>query len=206
ISPDLSTGCPGTAPNGARGCFIGAIGLADGGDGVYVGTDDGVVSVSPNAVTANSPTWTRVGQTVLPNRPVTQFAVDRSNWRIAYASYAGFGAATPGNRGHVFKTVDGGQHWTDVSAGLPDIPVNSVILDPSNDNVLYVGTDVGPFVTVNGGVTWKLLGTGMPKVAVWQLDYDPSHALLAAGTHGRAAYTLGTGVQLPALIVSTSDS
>ena len=38
-----------------------------------------------------------------------------------------------------------------------------------------------------------------------QLD-DLSHALLAAGTHGRAAYTLGTGVQLPALIVSTSDS
>jgi uncharacterized repeat protein (TIGR01451 family) len=205
VSPDLSTGCTGSAPNGARGCFISAIGLADGGAGVYVGTDDGVVSVSPNAVTSNSPTWTRVGQGKLPNRPVTQFAVDRSDWRIAYASYAGFGAATPGNRGHLFKTTDGGQHWQDISQRLPDIPVNSVILDPSNDNTLYVGTDVGPFVSINGGNTWKRLGTAFPKVAVWQLDYDPSHAMLAAGTHGRGAYTLDTKVSAPALIVSTSD-
>jgi uncharacterized repeat protein (TIGR01451 family) len=206
ISGDLTTGCHGTAPNGARGCLISAIGLADGGDGVYVGTDDGVVSVSPNAVTSDAPTWTRVGQTVLPNRPVTQFAVDRSNWRVAYASYAGFGAATPTNRGHVFATADGGQHWRDISSGLPDVPANSVVLDPSNDNVLYVGTDVGAFVTVNGGQTWKRLGTGMPKVASWQLDYDPSHGVLAAGTHGRGAYTLQNRNALPALVVSKSDA
>jgi uncharacterized repeat protein (TIGR01451 family) len=206
ISPDLSTGCPGAAPNGARGCFISAIGLADGGTGVYVGTDDGVMSVSPDAVTSSSPTWTRVGQNSLPNRPVTQIAVDRSNWRVAYASYAGFGAATPRNRGHVFKTTDGGRHWDDISGRLPDVPVNSVILDPSDDNTLYIGTDVGPFITTNGGHSWKRLGTAMPKVAVWQLDYDPSHATLAAGTHGRAAYTLDTGVSTPALVVSTSDS
>jgi uncharacterized repeat protein (TIGR01451 family) len=206
ISPDLTTGCAATAPNGARGCLISAVGVADGGDGVYVGSDDGVVSVSPNAVTSNSPSWARVGRKVLPNRPVTQFAVDRSDWRTAYASYAGFGTATPRNRGHVFKTTDGGQHWTDISGKLPDVPVNSVILDPSADDTLYVGTDVGPFVTTNGGKSWKRLGSGMPKVAVWQLDYDPSHATLAAGTHGRAAYTLNTGVAQPALVVSKSDS
>lgn len=206
ISPDLTTGCAGAAPNGARGCLISAVGLADGGDGVYVGSDDGVVSVSPDAVTAAQPSWTRVGRGVLPNRPVTQFAVDRSNWRVAYASYAGFGAATPRNRGHVFKTVDGGRHWADISSGLPDIPVNSVVLDPSADDTLYVGTDVGPFVSVNGGRSWKRLGNGMPKVAVWQLDYDASHASLAAGTHGRGAYTLDTGASAPALVVSTSDA
>jgi len=206
ISPDLTTGCEGAAPNGARGCLISAIGEADGGDGVYVGSDDGVVSVSPNAVTSNSPTWTRVGRSSLPNRPVTQFAVDRSNWRVAYAAYAGFGSATPTNRGHVFKTTDGGQHWTNISGSLPDIPVNSVLLDPSSDGTLYVGTDVGPFVTTNNGATWKRLGSGIPKSAIWQLDYDPSHATLAAGTHGRAAYTLNTGVNLPALIASTSDA
>jgi uncharacterized repeat protein (TIGR01451 family) len=205
VSPDLTTGCPQEAPNGARGCLISAIGIADGGDGAYVGSDDGVVSVSPNAVTADSPTWTRVGQNVLPNRPVAQFAVDRSDWRVAYVSYAGFGSATPGHRGHVFKTTDGGRHWKDISANLPDIPVNSVILDPSADDTLYAGTDVGPFVTTNGGKSWKRLGNGMPKVSVWQLDYDPSHATLAAGTHGRAAYTLNTGANSPALVVSKSD-
>ncbi len=206
ISPDLSSGCTGGAPNGARGCFISAIGVADGGDGVYTASDDGYVYVSPDAVTSDSPTWQRVGQGVLPNRPATQIAVDRSDWRTAYISYAGFGAATPGNSGHLFRTTDGGQHWTDISGSLPDVPMNSVVLDPSNDNALYVGTDVGSFVTVNTGTTWKRLGTGAPQTAVWQLDYDASHALLAAGTHGRGVYTLGTGASAPALVVSKKDS
>ena len=206
ISPDLTTGCTGAAPNGARGCLISAIGSADGGDGVYVGSDDGVVSVSPDAVTSGNPTWHRVGTHSLPARPISQFAVDRSNWRTAYAAYAGFGAATPGNTGHVFKTTDAGAHWTNITGGLPDVPVNSLLLDPSSDNTLYAGTDVGAFITVNGGKTWQRLGNGMPKVAVWQLDYDPSHAVLAAGTHGRGAYTLNTGASAPALVVSKSDS
>jgi uncharacterized repeat protein (TIGR01451 family) len=206
ISPDLTTGCTGAAPNGARGCLISAIGSADGGDGVYVGTDDGVVSVSPDAVTAATPSWHQVGAQSLPGRPVSQFAVDRSNWRIAYISYAGFGAATPGNTGHVFKTTDGGATWSDVSKGLPDVPVNSIVMDPSSNRTLYIGTDVGAFVSINGGTTWKRLGTGMPKVSVWQLDYDATNAVLAAGTHGRGAYTLDTGASTPGLVVSTSDS
>ncbi len=206
ISPDLTTGCTGTAPNGARGCLISAVGLADGGTGVYVGTDDGVVSVSPDAVTTTTPSWARVGQAQLPNRPVTQFAVDKSNWRVAFASYAGFGAATPGNSGHVFATTDGGQTWRDASGNLPDVPVNSVVLDPSTDNTLYAGTDVGAFVSVDGGTTWERLGDGMPKVAVWQLDYDSRNGVLAAGTHGRGAYTLTNRSALPALVVSKSDS
>ena len=206
VSPDLTTGCPGAAPNGARGCLISAIGSADGGDGVYVGTDDGVVSVSPDAVTAASPAWHKVGTHSLPGRPVSQFAVDRSNWRVAYIAYAGFGAATPGNTGHVFKTTDGGAHWSNVSGQLPDVPVNSLVLDPSSDKTLYAGTDVGSFVSTNGGGTWQRLGNGMPKVSVWQLDYDASHALLAAGTHGRGAYTLNTGASTPALVVSKSDA
>ncbi len=206
ISPDLTTGCTGTAPNGARGCLISAIGVADGGTGVYVGSDDGVVSVSPDAATSDAPSWSRVGQSRLPNRPVTQFAVDKSNWRIAYASYAGFGAATPGNRGHVFATTDGGQHWRNASGNLPDVPVNSVVLDPSTRDTLYAGTDVGPFVSVNGGHSWKRLGNGIPKVAVWQLDYDSSNGVLLAGTHGRSAYTLNNRNALPALVVSKTDS
>ena len=206
ISGDLTTGCTGAAPNGARGCLISAVGLADGGDGVWVGTDDGVVSVSPDAVTSDSPTWTRVSEKRLPNRPVTTIAVDRSNWRIAYLGYAGFGTATPGNRGHVFLTRDGGRTFRDASGNLPDVPVNSVVVDPSNSDVIYVGTDVGTFVSSNAGRSYQRLGSGMPKVSVWQLDYDPSHGVLAAGTHGRSAYTVQNTTPSAALVVSKADS
>ena len=40
---------------------------------------------------------------------------------------------------------------------------------------------------------WGALGTGFPIVAIWQLDLEgvPAHqACLAAGTHGRGAFTI----------------
>jgi uncharacterized repeat protein (TIGR01451 family) len=206
ISPDLTSGCTGTAPNGARGCFLSAIGLADGGDAVYTGSDDGYLYVSENAVTSATPSWKRVDKGALPARPVTQFAVDRSDWRTAFVAYAGFNGATPNKPGHVFATDNGGKSWKDVSGNLPDVPVNSLILDPSSPTTLYAGTDVGAFVTTNGGASWSALAAGLPVVSVWQLSYDPSHRLLAAGTHGRGAFTATNPTPSPALVVSKSDS
>ena len=206
ISPDLTSGCEGAASNGARGCFVSALGVADGGEGAYAGTDEGWIQVSPDAMVSDAPSWHRVGVGTLPNRPVNQIAVDRSNWRTAYAAYGGFGAATPGNTGHLFATSDGGGHWTNIGTGLPDVPVNSVVIDPADASTLYVGTDVGAFLTTNGGNKWFALGSGMPKVAVWQLDYDAAHGVLVAGTHGRSAYTLTNTTQRAALIVSKVDS
>ena len=122
------------------------------------------------------------------------FAVDRSNYRIAYVGYNGYDEATPKTPGHVFKTADGGQSWTNISGDLPNAPVNSLVLDPSYPNTLYAGTDVGAFVTYNGGAHWTLLGAGLPNVAVWQLDMDTLHRMIAAGTHGRGAFSVDDSV------------
>ena len=153
ISPDLTSGCTGTAPNGARNCSISAIGVG-GGQAVYTGSLDGYVYVSTDAQVNDNPTWTRLDPSrILPNRPVAQIAVDRSNYRIAYLAYDGFNAPRPRNPGTSSRrpTAD---TWTDISGNLPDSPVNSIILDPSYPNTLYAGTDVGPFVTYNGGADW----------------------------------------------------
>jgi photosystem II stability/assembly factor-like uncharacterized protein len=206
ISPDLTSGCTGAAPNGARGCVISAIGVG-GGHAAYTGAEDGYVFVSPDAQVSATPSWTRVDKGQLPKRPVTQFAVDRSNYRIAYAAYAGFNGATPSRPGHVFKTTNGGKTWTDISFNLPDSPVNSIVLDPSYADTLYAGTDVGLFVTHDRGVHWDSLGWGVPDVSIWQLDLDPSRRVLAAGTHGRGLYRCkDTSAAVPALVVSKLDA
>jgi uncharacterized repeat protein (TIGR01451 family) len=220
ISPDLTSGCPGTAPNGARNCTLSAIGVG-GGTGVYTGSLDGFVYFSADAQVNNTPTWTLLGSSgqdgeqdgednsdgKLPRRPVGSIAVDRSNYRIAYVAYNGFNAATPHRPGHVFKTTDAGQSWTDVSGNLPDSPVNSVVLDPAYPNTLYAGTDVGPFMTRNGGATWTSLGTGFPLVAIWQLDLDTAHRMIAAGTHGRGTFKItDTSAPSPALVLSKVDA
>jgi uncharacterized repeat protein (TIGR01451 family) len=213
ISPDLTTGCSGPSPNGARNCTISAIGIG-GGTAAYTGSLDGLVYFSPNAQTSPNPTWMRVGvhgtegnPHSLPNRPVSWIAVDRSNYRVAYVAFNGYNAATPRQKGHVFKTTDAGEHWRNISGNLPDNPVNSITLDPSYPSTLYAATDVGPFVTYNGGASWTTLGSGVPKIAVEQIDLDPSHRMLAAATHGRGAWKLSdTSGAAPALVISKVDA
>jgi uncharacterized repeat protein (TIGR01451 family) len=125
---------------------------------------------------------------------------------VAYAAYNGFSLATPGNPGHVFRTKDGGQTWTNISNNLPDIPINSILLDPSTPGTLYVGTDIGPYLSTNDGTSWAPLGTGFPIVAINQLALNPFTRQLVAGTHGRGAWLLTdvTTTTLPALQISKS--
>lgn len=203
ISGDLTSGCTGAAPNGARGCLISAVAVSNGGKGVWVGTDDGYVQFSRNGASSANPGWQRKDKLPLPNRPVDAVWVDQSNSRFAVLGYGGFNSATPTTPGHVFKTTNAGKKWVDISGNLPNMPVNSVIVDPSYSNTIYVGTDVGPFVTNDGGKTWSALGSGFPIVSIWQLDLDPANRVLAAGTHGRGAWRLDDGATvLPALVLS----
>jgi uncharacterized repeat protein (TIGR01451 family) len=219
ISPDLTSGCTGAASNGARTCALSAIGVG-GGTAVYTGSLDGLVYMSPDAQVSSTPTWTLLGSsgqngngdgqhsdTKLPQRPVSQIAVDRSNYRVAYLAYAGFNAATPKRPGHVFSTNDGGQSFQDISSNLPDTPVNSIVLDPSYPNTLYAGTDVGAFVTYNGGARWYAMGTGFPVVSINQLDLDTFHRMIVAGTHGRSAWSIAdTSAPAPALVLTKTDA
>ena len=205
ISPDLTSGCPGTAPNGARGCLVGAIGVG-GGTAVYAGTDDGLLWIAKDGLTSDNPTWVRLDQNGLPKRPVAEIKVDPSNYRIAYVAYNGFNPATPGVPGHLFKTTDAGVHWTNISGNLPDSPLNSIIVDPSFPNTLYAGTDVGPYVTYDGGFNWAFLGSSFPIVGVWQMDFDPARRVLVAGTHGRGAFRMTDTSLFPAMVVSKVDA
>ena len=214
ISTDLTSGCTGPAPNGGRNCTITALGQAEGGTGLWAGTQEGYVWVSPDAATSSGlATWNRVDGSTgtssgLANRPVTSIAVDRSNWRIAYVSYGGYDEADPGHGGHVFKTTDGGQTWTNVTGSLPDGPVNSLIVDPSNSNHLFAATDFGVFAgdTTGGAPTWTPVAAGLPAVQVWQIAYDSSRNQLIAGTHGRGAWKFDLGTTSPAFVTSTADS
>ena len=219
ISPDLTSGCTGPAPNGARNCTLTAIGVG-GGTGVYAGSNDGFLWVSPDAQTSSNPTWIRLGSSGqngnqdgehsdvrLPQRPVSSIAVDRSNWRNAYVAYNGFDAATPNRPGHIFKTTDGGQSFQNMTSNLPDTPVNWLVLDPAYADTIYAGTDIGPFVSFNGGGHWYALGRNLPIVSVEQLSLDTFHRVLAGGTHGRGAWSLAdTSAPAPALVLSTVDA
>jgi uncharacterized protein (TIGR03437 family) len=164
---------------------------------VYAGSSDGIritlsptrsrIQVTNNALAGTGATWTD-RSSGLPSRVVTQIAIDPIDPATAYASFSGFSMATPS--GHVFKTTNSGQSWADVSGNLPDIPVNTLAVDPDIPNTIYVGTDAGVMVTTDGGATWSSLGNGLPRVVVHSLVLHRSSRTLRAATHGRSVWDI----------------
>ncbi|HUL74060.1 MAG TPA: hypothetical protein VLT86_13220 [Vicinamibacterales bacterium] len=163
---------------------------------VYAGTLNGDVL----ATTDRGATWRSVAGPdagPLPVRPVNEVIVDPLNTNTAYVAYSGFDSNGSG-RGHVFRTTDGGQTWQDITGTLPDVPVNTLLIDPdsvatSSPRVLYAGTDIGVFrVTLDGTTNWQAFGSGLPPVVVNRLSYNAATRQLFAATYGRGLWVISS--------------
>lgn len=150
---------------------------------VYTVASDGTVSRGVAG------TFTNITGAPLPNRYSTSVVVHPTDPNTAYVGFSGFNDATPATPGHVFKTIDAGATWTNVSANLPDGPVNAVALRPDVPNEVYVGTDVGVFVSQDGGASWVKMNNGLPNAGVAALAVNGTTNLLAAATYGRSVWT-----------------
>ncbi len=181
ISPDLTRGANGRL--GTITCITSAVESDNITRVIYVGTDDAKLSVSTNSGSS----WEdRTG--ILPQRYITDVLADKREPSTAYVTISGYNLdeTTP----HVFRTIDYGNTWDDISGNLPDIPVNSIIIEYDDDSTLYVGTDAGVFFTQNLGTSWYVLGTGLPNSPVFDINYhQPTHKLVA-GTHGRSLFEI----------------
>jgi uncharacterized repeat protein (TIGR01451 family) len=138
---------------------------------------------------------------------------DPSNSSNVWATVSNFNSASSGNGfGHVFKSADGGATWTladgNQSVGnpnaIPDIPAWSVVIDPNNNQRIYVGTDLGVFVTLDGGANWNKETTGFSNTVVKSLEIKNIGGVstIYAFTHGRGAFK----VAIPASCASVPGS
>ena len=151
-------------------------------DLIYVGTDDGNVWVT----TQGGLEWEHISSE-LPDRWVTRVVADPNEEDRVYVTFSGYrwDEFLP----HVFRSDNKGEIWTDISSDLPELPVNDLIVDPANNEILYLATDAGVFVSYVAGNAWELLGSNFPVVPVTDLDlHNPDRKLLAA-TYGRSMYS-----------------
>lgn len=153
---------------------------------LLAGTDEGIILRNNAAV---SGTGHRPWPWGMPRLGyVSSLTFDPSNTSVAYATYSTFGGT------HVWKTADGGATWTGIDGtgkgALPDLPVNSIIVDPAKPTNLYIGTDMGVFVSTDNGQSWAIELTGLPNAVVDALVLHGDQA------NGRSlyAFTLGRGV------------
>ena len=122
-------------------------------------------------------------------------SVSAANLPVGYAAIGGFDANTPTTPGHVFQvtcTADCGSFtWANKTGNLPDIPVDSIIVNPNNAQQVYAGTDWGVYYTDDITVaspTWQRFENGIPHAMVWDMQIDRGSTTLSVWTRSRGAY------------------
>ena len=152
-------------------------------DSVYVGTTDGRIFLTR----WSGATWNALAVTAAQprvNASVSDLLVRSSNTNRIWATYSSLGG------GRVFRTDDGGAHWTDCSAGLPALPVNAIEVDARNANRVWVAMDRGVSQTLDAGAHWADFSNGLPNAYVGDLCFHPHAWVLRAGTRNRGVWEI----------------
>ncbi|PWU12313.1 MAG: hypothetical protein C5B50_21715 [Verrucomicrobia bacterium] len=170
------------------GLPVSAIGISAQDDNYrIVGLQNGQVF----ATTAGSATMTDVTGPIPPYF-VARAKIDPTDPTTAYVCLGGFGL--PAGQ-HIWKTSNlGSPSWVAAGKGIPDVPVNCLVIDPRGSSYLYAGTDAGVYASTDGGFSWNPYGTGMPRVAVFDIDIQPVFGILRAATHGRGIWETATAL------------
>jgi hypothetical protein len=71
---------------------------------------------------------------------------------------------------------------------LPEIPISAVAVEIYDQEIAYVGTDVGVFRSSNGGTSWTAFQDGLPRSPVTELSLHYKNRILFAATMGRGVY------------------
>ena len=135
------------------------------GNGVYKSTDSGA-------------TWTHVG--LDDTRQISRIVIDPQNPNVVYVGALGH-AFGPNQQRGVYKSVDGGGHWTQVLDLGPEIGVSDLAMCSATPQLLFAGAwhvrrppwstyapiegpGSGLYRSQDGGKTWaRLEGKGLPE-------------------------------------------
>jgi hypothetical protein len=136
-------------------------------------------------------TWQRNYLTTTPGE-IKALAVQPSNKNIMYAG--GYTTITSNQYSFaLFKTTNGGTDWTPLTVPSIDTyeQINAILIDPSNNNRIFLGTNRGVFVSTNAGSNWQ---SPVEWMYVLCLAPDPKVAnKLYAGTNGSGVYETTNG-------------
>lgn len=99
------------------------------------------------------------------------------------------------NPGGLFRRAVGDDHWQALTNGMPDGPeVRAIAVHPQNPQVIYVGTQHGPYRSTDGGDHWEKLGFPDLGMTVWSMLFNPKDPqIMYLGTAPAAVYRSDNG-------------
>ncbi|WP_100804420.1 hypothetical protein [Ulvibacter sp. MAR_2010_11] len=151
---------------------------------IWVGTDDGNVQVTMDG----GKNWTNVTPNLVgipANTWVYHIEASVHGKGIAYAVFDGH--ASGDMKPYGLKTTDFGKTWKSIISS--DIQENAFVRniqeDYVNEDLLFLGTELGLYVSIDGGKNWSHFTNNMPPVAVHFIELHKKTNDLVMGTHGR---------------------
>jgi photosystem II stability/assembly factor-like uncharacterized protein len=195
ISPDLTRNIEAKQGNGGGPYTNEAVGAENYGTLSYLlespyekgilwsGSDDGLVHISKD----DGKTWTNVTPKGLEECLINAIEVsphDPATAYIATTRYK-FDDKTPA----LYKTMNYGKSWTNISSGIPYGAFTRVVReDTLRKNLLYAGTETGIYISWNGGKSWESFQLNLPITPITDLKVHNGDLLVA--TSGRSFWIL----------------
>ena len=182
ISPDLTKGkVEGNVPFGTITAFSESpfqFGL------LFAGSDDGLIHGSKDSGVS----WQKLSDNLPQNLWVSRIKASIHKKERVYATLNGY--RNDDFTSYVYASEDYGTTWKSIANNLPKTPVNVIIEDTENPNILYLGTDNGLYISINLGESWQDFSNEMPNVAVHDLVIQKNVKDLIIATHGRSLYKI----------------
>ena len=155
---------------------------------IWVGSDDGLVHITRDG----GKTWNKVSGNItgMPAESwVAQIRASKHRAGEAFVvvnNYRNFDF-----KPYLFRTKDYGQTWTQLVNETSVFGYTlSLVQDPVEPRLLFLGTEHGLYVSIDEGQSWTLWTNGYPQVSTMDLAIQPREQDLIMGTFGRAAWVL----------------
>ena len=155
---------------------------------IWVGTDDGQVQLTNDG----GKSWQNLTKQVkgLPEESwIVQIQASKYNAGTAWMVVNNYrkGDYDP----YLFKTDNYGKTWS-IMADESKVKgyALSVIQDPVESNLVFLGTENGLWISIDEGKTWVQFNQGFPSVSTMDLTIQEPESALIVGTFGRAIWIL----------------
>jgi photosystem II stability/assembly factor-like uncharacterized protein len=151
---------------------------------IWIGTDDGLVQLTKD----DGKTWQNVTPPALTSwSKVVMIEASHFDVNEAYAAVERHQLAD--YEPHIYRTLDSGKTWTEITQGLPaGVYVQTVKEDPNRRGLLFTGTERTVFVSFDQGDHWQSLQLNLPPASMRDLDVHGDDLIVA--THGRGFWVL----------------
>jgi len=150
---------------------------------IWAGTDDGNIQVTKNG----GKSWENVVENVSGVPKNTWVYHIEASVHDENTAYVVFDGHTSGDmKAYAFKTTDLGKTWSNI---IPNDDVTgfarNIQEDYINQDLLFLGTELGLYITINGGDKWSKFTKNVPPVAIHYIELQANTNDLVMGTHGR---------------------